>query len=95
VTRNVLLIFPPLQEHLYGHEWRESEAMTAPLGLMYLATPLAKAGYHVKFMDLTVDRMEKDQYFRELGNSHFILSSCYTHTLKKKCQKNHSGCQAS
>lgn len=56
--------------------------MTAPLGLMYLATPLIKAEYHVKFVDFTVDRMEKDQYFRELENSHFILISCYTHTLK-------------
>jgi len=56
--------------------------MTAPLGLMYLAAPLIKAGYHVKFIDFTVDRMEKDQYFKELGSSYFILISCYTHTLK-------------
>ncbi len=82
MKRNTLLIFPPFQEHLYGSGWKESEATTAPLGLMYLATPLTKAGYPVKFMDLTVDRMEEDQYFRELTSSHFILISCYTHTLK-------------
>ena len=81
-AKDVLLLLPPLNEHLYGEGWRFSESPTVPLGLMYLATPLIKAGYHVNFIDLTVDRLEKDQYFNLLKNPDFILISCYTQSLK-------------
>ncbi len=78
----VLLLFPPLREHIYGDKWKLSESPTAPLGLMYLATPLVNAGYNVNFVDLTVDKLEEAQYFNILKNAYFILISCFTQTLK-------------
>lgn len=79
--KNVLLLFPPMQESLYGDRWKLTESPSAPLGLLYLAPPLARAGYKVKFVDLSVDRLQKDEYFRLLGNSDFILISCYSQAL--------------
>jgi anaerobic magnesium-protoporphyrin IX monomethyl ester cyclase len=80
-AREVLLLFPPLQEHIYGDKWKLTESPTAPLGLLYLATPIIKAGYNVHFVDLMVDKLEKEQYFNILRNSDFILITCYTQTL--------------
>lgn len=79
---DVLLLFPPLQEHIYGDLWKPTDNTSAPLGLLYLATPLIEAGYNLKFIDFTVDRLERDEYFDSLKNADFILISCYTHTLK-------------
>jgi radical SAM superfamily enzyme YgiQ (UPF0313 family) len=79
--KNVLLLFPPMREHLYGVEWRHSETYTAPLGLLYLVKPLEKAGYDVTFVDLIVDKLEKNEYFDRLMSADFILISCYTHAL--------------
>jgi len=79
--REVLLLFPPLREHIYGDKWRPSESFTAPLGLMYLATPLIHAGYNVNFIDFTVDKLEKERYYTLVENADFILISCYTQTL--------------
>ena len=45
LRKKVLLLFPPWQEHIYGDEWKFSETTTAPLGLLYLATPLVKEGF--------------------------------------------------
>jgi anaerobic magnesium-protoporphyrin IX monomethyl ester cyclase len=80
-ARKVLLLFPPLQEHIYGDKWRLTESPTAPLGLLYLATPIIEAGYKVQFVDLMVDKLEKEQYFDLLKNSDFILITCYTQNL--------------
>ena len=79
--REILLLFPPLQECIYGDKWKPTESFTAPLGLMYLATPLIRAGYHLKFIDFTVDLLEKEQYHTLVENADFILISCYTQTL--------------
>ncbi len=79
--QRVLLLFPSMQERLYGNRWRLTESPTAPLGLLYLAPPLIKAGYTVKFVDLSVDRLRKDEYLRVLRNSDFILISCYSQAL--------------
>lgn len=81
-AKRVLMLSPPLHQHLYGHRWRPSENTTAPFGMMYLATPLIDAGYEVKYIDLQVDKLEEKQYFQHLENSDFVLISCYTRTLK-------------
>lgn len=81
-AKRVLMLSPPLHEHLYGHKWRPSENTTAPFGMMYLATPLINAGYKVKYIDLQVEKLEGEQYFQHLENSDFVLISCYTRTLK-------------
>ncbi|MBL7075325.1 radical SAM protein [candidate division KSB1 bacterium] len=80
--KEVLLLFPPLREHIYGDKWKLTESTTAPLGLMYLATPLVNAGYKVNFIDFTVDKLEKEQYFNILKNADFILITCLTQTFK-------------
>lgn len=79
--RKVLLIFPPMQEHLYGPHWRPTESPTAPLGLMSLATPVLKAGYEVEFMDFTVDKLQREGYLEALKKADFILLSCYSQAL--------------
>lgn len=79
--KSVLLLFPPMRDFLYGEKWRSTESPTAPLGLMYLATPLIRAGFSVRFVDLTVDRLSRNDYFRAFRNSDFILISCYSQAL--------------
>jgi anaerobic magnesium-protoporphyrin IX monomethyl ester cyclase len=79
--KRILLVFPPMREHLYGDQWRPTESPTAPLGLMYLASPLIKAGYSVNFIDFTVDKLTEDMYRQALKNADFVLISCYTQAL--------------
>ncbi|MDH4196927.1 MAG: B12-binding domain-containing radical SAM protein [Candidatus Aminicenantes bacterium] len=79
--RKVLLIFPPMQEYIYGPQWRPTESPTAPLGLMSLATPLIKAGYQVDFIDFTVDKLDQEGYLEALQKADFILISCYSQAL--------------
>ena len=80
--KDVLLVFPPLQEHIYGDLWKPTDNTSAPLGLLYLATPLIKAGYNLKLIDFTVDKLDRNEYFSALKRTSFILISCYTHTLR-------------
>lgn len=79
--RGVLMLLPPFHEHLYGKKWKKSESPFPPLGLLYIATPLVKAGYNVKIIDLQVDGLTENQYFDHLRNSDYILISCYTFAL--------------
>ncbi len=79
--KKVLLLFPSMQETIYGDEWRPTESPTPPLGLMYLTTPLIKAGYQVNFVDFTVDQLKEEDYFSLLKNSDFVLISCYSQAL--------------
>ena len=79
--KRVLMIFPPFQNHFYGKKWEKSESIFPPLGLLYIATPLVKAGYDVKFIDLQVDRLSKRQYFDFIKYSDFVLISCFTFAI--------------
>jgi len=72
------MIFPPFHTHFYGEEWKKSESVFPPLGLLYIATPLVKAGYNVRILDLQVDGLSKHQYFEHIKNSDFVLISCFT-----------------
>jgi radical SAM superfamily enzyme YgiQ (UPF0313 family) len=76
--KKVLLLFPPFHEDLYGENWLKSESPFPPLGLLYLATPLAKAGYHVSITDFQVDHLNKSQYFNNFRNTDYFLISCFT-----------------
>jgi len=75
--KRVLMLFPPFFPHFYGEKWRKSESIFPPLGLLYIATPLVKAGYSVKIIDLQVDCLSKQQYFEHIKNSDFVLISCF------------------
>ncbi|MBN1272330.1 MAG: cobalamin-dependent protein [Candidatus Aminicenantes bacterium] len=79
--KKVLLVFPPMGEYIPGKTWIPTESPVPPLGILYLAGPLVKAGYDVKFIDLTVDKFEESQYFRLLRDQDFVLISCYTRCL--------------
>lgn len=74
----VLLLFPPFHEYLYGENWKKSESPFPPLGLLYLATPLIKAGYQVSITDFQVDHLHKAQYFNNFQNADYVLISCFT-----------------
>jgi len=74
----VLLLFPPFHKYLYGEKWKRSESPFPPLGLLYLATPLVKAGYLVSITDFQVDHLNKSQYFNNFKNADYILISCFT-----------------
>ncbi len=76
--KRVLMIFPPFHNHFYGEEWKKSESIFPPLGILYIATPLVKAGYKVKILDLQVEGLSKQQYFDHIKNSDFVLISCFT-----------------
>jgi anaerobic magnesium-protoporphyrin IX monomethyl ester cyclase len=76
--KRVLMLFPPFHKYFYGENWRKSESLFPPLGLLYIATPLVKAGYRVKIIDLQVDQLSKHQYFDHLNNSDYVLISCFT-----------------
>lgn len=76
--KKALLVFPPMQGHIYGHRWRATESPSAPLGILYLATPLIKAGYQVRFIDFTVERLDQEGYYEALKDPNFILISCYS-----------------
>ena len=78
VGKRVLILFSPFNDHLYGEEWKKSESPFAPLGLLYLATPLVKAGYIVSIIDFQVDHLNKAQYFNNYKNADWALISCYT-----------------
>jgi anaerobic magnesium-protoporphyrin IX monomethyl ester cyclase len=79
--KSVLLLFPSMREASYGSRWKLVESPAAPLGLLYLAPPLIRAGYRVAFVDLSVDRLQKGDYFRVLRDSDFILISCFSQAL--------------
>lgn len=76
--KKVLMLFPPFFPHFYGEKWRRSESIFPPLGLLYIATPLVKAGCLVKIIDLQVDCLSEQQYFEHIKNSDFVLISCFT-----------------
>lgn len=76
--KRVLMLFPPFHNHFYGEKWKKSESIFPPLGLLYIATPLFKAGYKLKIVDLQVDSLNEQQYFDHLKYSDYILISCFT-----------------
>jgi radical SAM superfamily enzyme YgiQ (UPF0313 family) len=73
-------MMPPFREYNHG-KWKSSESPSPPLGLMYLATPLIHEGYNVNFIDLSVEELDKEQYFDILTRSDFILITCFTRAL--------------
>jgi len=79
--RQVLLLSPSLVDNFYGSDWEPVEVPTPPLGLLYLATPIVKAGYLVTFVDLSVDHLTNEEYFDVLRNSDFILITCLTNAI--------------
>ncbi len=79
--RNVLLIQPSFNGYAFGDKWKETESLTPPLGLMYLASPLISAGYNVKFIDLNVNKFERKKFIKQIKDNDFILISCYTDSL--------------
>jgi len=79
--KQVLLLNPSLVDHFYGSDWQPVELPTPPLGLLYLATYIRKAGYEVNFVDLSVDHLSEKQYVDTLRNPDFILITCLTNAL--------------
>ena len=79
--RNVLLIQPSFSGYAFGDKWKETESLTPPLGLMYLASPLISAGYNVRFIDLNVNKFERKKFIKQIKDNDFILISCYTDSL--------------
>jgi anaerobic magnesium-protoporphyrin IX monomethyl ester cyclase len=79
--KQVLLLSPSLVDHFYGSAWQPVELPTPPLGLLYIATYIMKAGYEVKFVDLSVDHLSEVQYVDELRKPDFILITCLTNAL--------------
>jgi anaerobic magnesium-protoporphyrin IX monomethyl ester cyclase len=80
-VRRVLLLFPPFTDYGFGDQWKGTESLTPPLGLLYLAGPLVERGYHVKLLDLSVERATRTEFQRVIAAQDFILISCYTQTL--------------
>jgi len=79
--QQVLLLSPSLVDDFYGSDWESVELPTPPLGLLYIATPIIKAGYQVRFIDLSVDHLTEEEYFDQLSTSDFILITCLTNAI--------------
>jgi radical SAM superfamily enzyme YgiQ (UPF0313 family) len=79
--RRVLILFPPFHNHLYGRLWKRSESPFTPLGLIYVASPLVKAGYSVSIIDFQVDHLDRTQYFNKFKSADYVLISCFTFAI--------------
>lgn len=79
--KRVLLVFPQFTDYAFGDQWKGTESLTPPLGLLTLATPLVESGYHVKLLDLSVQRTTRAELQNLVAEQDFILISCYTQTL--------------
>lgn len=76
------MIHPSFKGLKFGDEWEGLDSLAAPLGLMYIATPLINSGYDVKFIDFNVDRLTKEKFFNEISEAKYLLLSCYSDSLK-------------
>ena len=79
--KKVLILFPPFNDCFFGKKWKRSDSPFVPLGILYLATPLVKAGYNVRIIDFHVDHLDEDQYYNSLKDADFILISCFTFAI--------------
>ena len=82
VKLKVTIIFPSLADKFIGTGWRLSESPTPPLGPLYIATPLIKAGYKVSFYDLGVDHLDHESYIGILGETDMLLITCLTNGIQ-------------
>lgn len=80
-TKKVLLIDPPFRDIAFGSRWQLSPRLAPPLGLMYLATPILKAGFEVDFIDLNIERFSKEQFLIKVIQADFIGFTCYNESL--------------
>lgn len=77
----ILLVHAPFRSFGLGDDWQKTDSLAPPLGLMYLAAPLVKSGYTVKFIDFNVDRLTRTQFNSLIKESKYIGISCYTDSL--------------
>jgi anaerobic magnesium-protoporphyrin IX monomethyl ester cyclase len=81
MSKNVLLIHAPFGELGFGKDWQKTASLAAPLGLMYLAEPLIRAGYNVEFIDLNVDQLTETAFEKAVRDKQFVLISTYSDSL--------------
>lgn len=62
---DVVLFYPSFGKFNFGPRWKKNTAEMAPLGPLYIATPLLDAGYRVRFCDLNVEHLT-DLEFEQL-----------------------------
>ena len=77
-----MLLFPPFKDYQFGDNWSGTESLIPPLGLLYLAAPLIKAGYDVSFIDLCIEKFERKEFFNIIAEQDFILISCLTQSIE-------------
>jgi len=78
----VLLLHAPFKDYTFGDKWRETECLSPPLGLLYMASPLVKNCYNVEFIDLNVKKLEREEFIQIVKKNDFFLISCYSQSLK-------------
>lgn len=81
ITKNILLVHSSFKDYAFGKKWEENPSLTPPLGLLYLGTPLLKAGHNVTYTDLNIDKYTEEKFFDLIKQQDFILISCYTDTM--------------
>ncbi|MBI2118364.1 MAG: cobalamin B12-binding domain-containing protein [Elusimicrobia bacterium] len=65
----VVLIFPPLVlKHRYAHSVGDAGGNLPPLGLLYLAAVLEKAGHEVHIIDSPVENMDLEQVIGRINS---------------------------
>lgn len=81
-NKNVLLLQAPFNEFLFGDQWKPFESLFAPVGLLYIASPILKSGYNVSFIDLNVEHFTEKDFYDVVKRQFFILISIYNHSVK-------------
>lgn len=84
--KKVLLLFPSFNNYAFGKNWKKSESITPPLGLLYLAAPLKKEGYNVKFVDLTCEYYTRKEFNNMIKQQDYILITCFTQSINNVCK---------
>jgi len=79
----ILLLQMTFREHLFGEKWEFEECLSAPTGLLYVASPLINKGHDVKFIDLNVDHYEKKGFMNVAKEMDYLLITCYNSSVNK------------
>jgi len=72
MKKRILLVFPSLVSYTFDEQWVHNPMPVPPLGLLYLATPLRKNGYEVKFMDMNAVRCSRKEFVETVKNTDIL-----------------------
>ena len=73
-----VIFYPSFFETNFGKGWKRSTAEIPPIGPLYVAAPLIRAGYEVRFCDLNVEYFTDEEFSRLVLNTRIFGISFLT-----------------